>query len=270
MNDVALAKARVWLTANLKARGYPNLAKNIDSINIEALAKTAGRLSGDSPSLEAEAIFWELLEEKEEALYLDFITKVKKSLVEQKVFGGRTLQYIDFVEMYSEDLVVMLKKTQEGDFRGASEILISRMKEELKVKSKKIVSGFVADTLNYFGKAHFGNLNIGAIYLKIIEMEMIAIEEFEDYTTQCFGTFHVKNNNGEKISYDWCSLYSKIRELGNNPYDSFYRQYDETGIALAIDDLWLNGGIKRGGLSGGNWYSTGFHSFRQSPIISTI
>jgi len=253
----ALDKARTQLTAKLEKRGYPELAGYFKRIDIKEWATIAGRLSGDSPVVEAEAIFRELLNKNKEAVISDLYIKAKGGLVSRGIIKGDTRKYLEFVEDNFNELSALAEHAYNGNFRGAGDILVQRMKQEIQVRAKEVTSGYVADTLNYFLQKSAGGLNVGSIYLKLIEWEITAIGDFEKYTTDYFGKF-TSTRDGEEVTYNWCSLYSEIRRQGNSAHEAFHQSFSSTGNLPAINNFFFTGGLhERGGISGGNWYSTG-------------
>lgn len=236
VTDPIVEMGKAELVAKLNAAGFPVAAGYFDGLDADELRKLAEQVkNGD-----AKGVLEDAIQKKQQEMKDELYKKGKAYLVDKGVLGDGTEQYIEWAELYGADAMALAEKAYAGDYRGAGDIIRNRMKEELadKLKEKAV------EALDFFLAEAVG-ASVGKIYLKLVELEMKAIEEFEKYTINYFGTFKDKQTG---VTYNWCQVYCGLRDSGISAHDAFYKDFlQESVIVISI--------ASQANLSG-SWYST--------------
>lgn len=252
---VSLA-ARDQLTQQLENRGYPRLAAAFRNVDAARFGDYAGRISAG----EIHGVVTDLAAAQGARVKAEIEAELNNRLMDlaRTKLGPDAGLYLGILS----DNRDILQEALTGDFQGAGQSLLNKARNKVTVELKSIASGLVTDSLKYLLE-NVGIPNIGLYYLKIIELEAQAIEEFKRYTTNYFGTFRIE---GEE--YNWCTLYSAYRERGATAYAAFYEDNPKPRIrAESIADA---------AVLPGNWYSTGsktledFHHELELCYINSI
>lgn len=237
IKDTLLAKAKDELIAKLQPT-QPKLAEYFKQID----AAKWGRFAGEISAGNSQAVFEEILKEKKEEILDDLYKKGKDYAINSGILGGETKTYVEWAETYGGDALTMAQKAYEGDFKAAGDVVIKRMKDELQSKAKSYLTGVATEAIDFFLKDLVGQ-SVGAVYFKIIELELAKIEEFRDYTVKYFGTFNTRSG-----PRNWCEIYSELRGKGHPPDDAFGLQLSDSPLPDSIAALFQQ--------ANGLWYST--------------
>jgi hypothetical protein len=240
IKETLLAKAKDQLIAKLQPT-QPKLADYFKQVD----AATWGRYAGEISAGNSQAVFEEVYEEKKKEILDDLYEKGKDYAINNGILGEETKKYVEWAETYGNDAFGMAEKAYNGDFKGAGDVVIKRMKEELQAKAKSYLTGVATEAIDFFLKDLVGQ-SVGAVYFKIIELEMAKIEEFREYTIDYFGTF--QDPPGSGVKRNWCGIYAKLRKDGFSPDDAFGKQLSASPLPDSIAALFQQ--------ANGLWYST--------------
>lgn len=245
VTDMVLKKFQQEVVAGLDKKGYGRLAKVLGNMDITKWEKYRQQIKEGK----TDAVFAELLKEQEEAMIQDLYDRAKdrlKKLAAQKeVLGGNTMQYLDFVEKHHKAMMAMATHAWNRQYPQAGNVLIDHIKKQARIKAEEFTFKMIQNGLNYI-MGDVAGTNIGGIYVWLIKLEVVAIEEFRKYTKDYFSTIDVIFPDGTEGKRTLCEHYAFLRKQGWTKHDAFHRQGGRAPLSIYS---WIAG-------KGRAWYST--------------
>lgn len=241
VTDPIVEMGKAELVSKLNAAGFPVVASYFDGLDVDEIRKLAEQVkNGD-----ARGVFEDALRKKQKEIQDELYKKAKGILIDKKVFGDDTETYLGWVEENGADALALSEKILSGDYRGAGDMVRAKMREKLEAKIKAYATDKAVEVIDFFLAEAVGQ-SVGGIYLKLIELELMAIDQFAEYSVGYFGTHRITLPDGSVVKRNWCEIYCELRK--KHAYGpSFYDQLDESGLNNSIDYLIT---------TGGNFYST--------------
>jgi len=208
--DMVLEKAKDELVERLGNEGYSNAAYVIGNMDSAKWEKYATQLRAG----EYDKVIAQLLEEQKQAVLNDLYAKAKgyaKEYASDKLgLSEETLKYLGYVEKNKDALAKMVSHTWKGNYREAGNVLAETVKKEMKAYLESRAQKICLEYMNEAMNAILGDVipNFGGIFLKIIELEIWAIEAFDKEVTIYYRDFQIyKQRTGEHITRTICEQY---------------------------------------------------------------
>ncbi|MBU1699370.1 MAG: PASTA domain-containing protein, partial [Candidatus Eisenbacteria bacterium] len=242
ISEAVLNQAKDKLIAELDRRGYPRVAQFFGQMDPKKWGQYAGRLSAG----EYGAVINDILNEQKDAIMTDLYERGKAYAAQNELLGGNTMTYIGYAEKHGGALLAMADEAWEGNYGRAGDILFEHVKAEIKSQVEGRLKKFTLEMIEAGMNEALGHVitNAGGIFLKIIELEIMAIEAFEEWSKYYFSTFQVKKPDGSVEHRELCTQYEYNRkEMGWSPDDAMrLNPSGEKGAPVPIEDMIVLGG----------------------------